>query len=234
VQGSAAGTEPRVTVTNADGSQRFSVLAFAPSFTGGVRTALLDDVNNDGMQDVVAVPADGGAPIVEILSGSDGKMLSSTTVFEDTFRGGLFLDVKGTQVVVGAGNTGGPRVSLLDATTGKVLQNFFAGPEAFRGGVSVALAPLTSQTTQHIVTGLGPGAAPVVSVYNAANAASAGPIGTFFAGPEDDRKGITVAIGNVNPATNVKEIAVTSIGGGTQTFDPSQFMDLNGTGSPIG
>jgi cyclophilin family peptidyl-prolyl cis-trans isomerase len=231
VQGSPAGSEPRVTVTNSDGSQRFSVLAFAPTFTGGVRTALLPDVNSDGVQDVVAVPADGGAPIVEVISGKDGTVMSTTTVFENTFRGGLFLDVQGTKVVVGAGNTGGPRVTLLDATSGAVLQNFFAGPDSFRGGVSVALGSLvTGQTTEHIVTGLGPGAAPVVSVYDASKAESAGPIGTFFAGPQDDRTGITVKIGDVNPADNVKQIVVTPIGStSTQTFDPEQFMNLTGT-----
>src|SRR5581483_8896515 len=231
VQGSPAGSEPRVTVTNADGSQRFSVLAFDPSFTGGVRTAMAD-VNGDGVTDVIAVPGDGGAPVVEVLNGTDGSVLSATTVFEDTFRGGLFLDVQGTQLVVGAGNTGGPRVTLMDLTTGRVLQNFFAGPEAFRGGVSVALGSLvTGRTTQHIVTGLGPGAGPVVSVFDSSAAASAGPIGSFFAGPEDDRTGITVKIGDVNTATNVKQVVVTSIGSGTtQTFDPSVFMDLTGTG----
>jgi cyclophilin family peptidyl-prolyl cis-trans isomerase len=235
VQGSPAGGEPRVTVNNADGSVRFSVLAFAPSFTGGVRTALAD-VNNDGVQDVVAVPADGGAPIVETLNGNDGTMISSTTVFENSFRGGLFLDVQGTQALVGAGNTGGPRVTLMDLTTGKVIQNFFAGDPAFRGGVSVALGSLVSgKTTQQIVTGLGPGGGPLVSVFDASTASSAGPIGSFFAGPQDDRKGITVKVGDLNPTDNVKLIAVTSIGSGsTQTFDPEQFFDLKGIGTGSG
>jgi cyclophilin family peptidyl-prolyl cis-trans isomerase len=234
-EGSPAGSEPRVTVTNPDGSQRFSVVAFAPSFTGGVRTAVLGDVNGDGMPDVVAVPADGGAPVVEILSGNDGTVLSMQTVFEDTFRGGLFVEVNGNQVVVGAGDTGGPRVTVLDATTGAVVQNFFAGPEEFRGGVSVALAPLVSgSSTVNIVTGLGPGAGPVVSVFDVSNAALGGPIGSFFAGPEDDRRGITVGVGDVSPTSNVSQIIVTPIGTlSSQPFDPSQFIALPGaTGTP--
>lgn len=227
VQGAPAGSEPRVTVTNSDGSMRFSVLAFESSFTGGVRTALAD-VDSDGQQDVIAVPADGGAPVVKILRGTDGTELSATTVFEDTFRGGLFLDVQGTRAVVGAGNTGGPRVTVLDLTTGLVVQNFFAGDAAFRGGVSVALAPLvTGETTQHVVTALGPGAAPVVSVFDSATAATAGPLGTFFAGPEDDRRGLTVDIGDADPSSNVRQVVVTPIGSAeTQTFDPSDFIDL--------
>jgi hypothetical protein len=190
-------------------------------------------VNGDGALDVIAVPADGGAPVVEILDGNTGAVISSTTVFEDTFRGGLFLDVQGTRAVVGAGNTGGPRVTVMDLTTGVVVQNFFAGDPSFRGGVSVALGSLVSgQTTQHIVTGLGPGAGPVVSVFDAANAAGAGPIGSFFAGQPDDRGGIAVKIGDVNAANNVRQIVVTSLGSGsTQTFDPAGFIDLTGTGT---
>ena len=236
VQGSSAGTEPRVTVNNADGSQRFSVLAFGASFTGGVRTAVLGDVTGDGMPDVVAVPADGGAPIVKILNGNDGTVISTNTVFEDTFRGGLFVDVEGNRVVVGAGNTGGPRVTVLDATTGQVVQNFFAGPDSFRGGVSVALAPLVSgNATQEIITGLGPGAGPVVSVYNVSNAATAGPIGSFFGAPQDSRAGVVVTVGTANATTNVLQIVVMAIGStSSQTFDPSRFMTLPGASSTPG
>src|SRR5262249_45557110 len=123
--GSGAGSDPRVTVTNADGSVRFSVLVFESGFTGGVRIAR-GDVNGDGKEDIVAVPGVGGAPIFKVLDSTTGDVIFSRMVFEDTFRGGLFVsvsDVQGlgyAQVLVGAGNGGGPRVTLYDVKQDKV------------------------------------------------------------------------------------------------------------------
>ena len=110
--GSEPGSPPRVRVTDDTGAERFNFLAFEESFTGGVRVATAD-VTGDGQDDMVAVPGFGGAPLIRVFDGNTGTLAGEVMVFEDTFRGGLYLDVgdaftRGySQILVGAGFTGG-------------------------------------------------------------------------------------------------------------------------------
>lgn len=170
--GAAAGEAPRVVVRDQSGTERFNFLAFDEAFTGGVRVAVAD-VTGDGQDDIVVVPGFGGAPIIQIYSGANGALVQQQMIFEDTFRGGLFLDVgdvygKGySQIAVGAGFTGGPRVSLFDAVQNKVLLNYFAYDSTQRSGVAVDLADLEGGGKLYIITGPGKGAPPIVNVYAA-------------------------------------------------------------------
>jgi cyclophilin family peptidyl-prolyl cis-trans isomerase len=231
--GSPAGAEARVTVRNADGSERFSVAPFAPGFTGGVRTAVAD-VTGDGKLDVIAVPGDGGAPIILVLDSTTGAVLATHMVFEDTFRGGLFLDTEDVggrgyaQVVVGAGNTGGPRVTVLDVSTGQVLLNFFAGDEAFRGGVTADVGRLVPNRGLFLVTGLGPGATPVVTIWDARTGER---VGSFEAGFSNNLNGIRVRIGEPDIISGVRNILVAPFNSagteGEESFNPTDHIDFS-------
>ena len=228
--GSAEGTPGTVTVRNADGSVRYSVPVFS-GFTGGVRVAV-GDVNDDGAQDVVAVPGVGGASVIVVLNGQTGALIRTASVFEDTFRGGLYVQTGDAQnlgydqVLVGAGFTGGPRVTLLDFKRGTELLNFFAGDDTLRGGVDVDLGDVFAGRGQMIVTGMGPGAGPQVSLFIAA---TAGLVGRFLAGDAADRTGIEVEIGERPTATAARPIIVTPFGAPDgvegQSYDPSEFID---------
>lgn len=227
-EGSAAGSEPRVTVKNADGSTRYSVLAFENGFTGGVQVSVAD-VTGDGKLDVIAVPGFGGAPLIRVLDGTTGSVLSSKMVFEDTFRGGLSLEVGDTrslgysQILVGAGNTGGPRVTLFDAKQNTTLLNYFAGDSSTRGGVSVDMGTVDATHGTVIVTGGGPGSGPVVNVYRAQTGALAG---TFLAGEASDRGGVRVRIGDsIDTAYNAKPVFVAPLQS-SGTADEDKFNIL--------
>jgi hypothetical protein len=203
--GAEPGGPPRVRVTNADGSERFNFLAFEESFTGGVRVATAD-LTGDGQDDVVAVPRFGGAPLIRVFDGVDGELAHEIMVFEDTFRGGLYLDTGDAfgrgydQVLVGAGFLGGPRVTLYDAVEGKVLLNYFADDPAFRGGITVSMSDLAANGRQQIITGVGKGGGPIVSVFDALRT-DGFPVpdkdGSFLAGDANDRAGIRVGAGGV-------------------------------------
>ncbi len=228
--GSATDTPGTVTVRNADGSVRFSTTVF-DGFTGGVRVAT-GDVNDDGVADVVAVPGFGGASMIVVLNSQTGALIRTATVFENTFRGGLYVQVGDAQnlgydqVLVGAGDSGGPRVTLLDFKRGVELLNFFAGNDALRGGVDVDLGDVFAGRGQMIVAAMGPGAGPEVSLYNATNATF---VGKFLAGDAADRRGIEVTLGDRPTPTAARSIFVTPSGSpeGTQgtEYDPSKFID---------
>jgi hypothetical protein len=230
VTGSAEGTPGTVTVRNADGSVRFSTEVFG-GFTGGVRVAT-GDVNDDGVEDVVAVPGFGGASVIVVLNSQTGAVIRTASVFENTFRGGLYVQVGDAQnlgydqVLVGAGNSGGPRVTLLDFKRGTELLNFFAGDDTLRGGVDVDLGDVFAGRGQMIVTAMGPGAGPQVALFNATNATL---VGSFLAGDTTSRTGIEVEVGERASATAARTIFVTPFGSpdGTtgQPFDPAQFID---------
>ena len=198
--GSAFGAPALVTIKNAvTGATLFTVDPF-PGFTGGVFVKVAD-VNDDGQPDVVAVPGFGGGPIIAIIDGATGKVISQQMILESTFRGGLSLDVGDamglgySQILVGAGIGGAPRVILYDAVQKKDILNYFAYSSSNRGGVSVSISDLRGGNVQDIITGAGKGLAPNVNVYNPASTSTAGTpalFGTFLAGTSTDTTGILV------------------------------------------
>lgn len=231
-QGSAAGSAARVTILNSDGSVRFSIPVFDPSFTGGVQVEV-GDVTGDGTNDVVAVPELGGGPIILVIDATTGSIVRTVTVFDPTFRGGLHLklgDASGRgydQVLVAAGETGGPRVTLLDLVHNQQLLNFFIGDPNARGGVSVDLATVFSNQGMMIVGGTGPGSSPTVYVYNASTGAV---VGNFAAGSPSDTGGIRVRVGTMNTSTGAAPIFAAPLyappGTSETSYDPAQLIKL--------
>ncbi|MBL8864074.1 MAG: peptidylprolyl isomerase [Planctomycetia bacterium] len=228
-----AGNLPVVIAKNADGSQRFTAQPFEVSFTGGVRVAVAD-VTGDGQRDVIAVPGFGGGPFIKIYDGVDGALLRTVPIFEETFRGGLYVDVKdalGTgyaQILVGAGFTGGPRVSLYDFVQNKVVLNYFAYDSSLRSGVVVSLADLRGGEQFQILTTPGTNGGPVVSVFNPRRTDGfpiPNTIGSFFAGPETDRAGRRIGAGDIGTDGN-RKIQVFAFADSSTTalaeFDPIQ------------
>ena len=197
------GQSPTVAVTNADGSARFTLNPFEATFTGGVRVAVAD-VNGDGQDDVIAVPGFGGAPIIKIFDGIDGTLISQKMIFEDTFRGGLYVDAGDSaqlgyaQILIGAGFNGGPRVNLYDAVRDVSLLNYFAYDPNFRGGVAVDMSDLRGGLQQNIVTSPGKGGGPQVNVYDGLPlSTSVVPTirGSFTAGADTSTDGLRVGAG---------------------------------------
>ncbi len=204
------GNIPVVIAKNADGSQRFSAQPFEVTFTGGVRVAVAD-VTGDGQRDVVSVPGFGGGPFIKIYDGVDGSLLRTVQIFEESFRGGLYIDVKDAinagyaQILVGAGFTGGPRVSLYDFVQDKVILNYFAYDSELRSGVAVFLADLRGGEQFQILTTPGTNGSPAVKVFNprrSDNFPVPDTLGAFFAGSEDDRSGRRVGASEIGSDGN--------------------------------
>src|SRR5262245_59128696 len=85
--GTDTGGESHVNVFNADGSLRFSFVAF-PGYNGGVRVAT-GDVNGDGTEDIVVGAGPGATGgHVKVFDGESGNLISSFFAF-DGFAGGV-------------------------------------------------------------------------------------------------------------------------------------------------
>ena len=227
--GSGPGAAPLVTVLNEDGTTRFEITPFEDTFTGGVRVAVAD-VTGDGQDDVIVVTGSGGAPVLKVYDGATGDELLSEMIFEESFRGGLNVQVADifglgySQIIIGAGNTGGPRVTVFDAVEGTVLLNFFAHDETLRGGVDIEVGDLIGTGTIYIVTGQGPSGPPEVAGFDGT---TGNEVGRFLAGDAADVRGVDVRLGDPDPETSQRQIFVAPAdgSGSEQAFNPLEVFD---------
>lgn len=195
---------------SASGLQKFNLNPYG-GFTGGVRVAT-GDINQDGVDDVVTAPGEGGSALVRVFDGKTGAELGSFFAFEPSFRGGAYVtvgDVDGDlvkDITVGAGLTGGPRVQVFSLNGGGTITfglppiaDFFAYEPTFRNGVRVASGDLDGDEIDEIVTGAGPGGGPAIKIYGAAELfsgfANIPAQKAFFAFDSNNRGGVNVAVG---------------------------------------
>jgi hypothetical protein len=143
IAGPGAGGGPHVEVFNGVNlSLLKSIIAFDPSFTGGVYVAA-GDINADGRADVIVGAGEGGGPHVKVYSGRDDALLKSFFAYDSNFRGGVRVgagDVNGDgkeDIITGAGPKGGPHVKVFDSDNSTEVESFMAFDPTFLGGVFV-------------------------------------------------------------------------------------------------
>lgn len=171
--GAGPGGAPQVNVySSLDNSLITSLLAFEPSFSGEVSTAVAD-VNYDGISDLIAGAGPGGGPRVIVFNGATNftTVLQDFFAFDQSFKGGV--DVAGADfnvdgfadIVASAGPGGGPEVRVFDAKTLNVLTQFYAYGTSFSGGVTVATGETDGSGLTSLITGAGPGGGSHVKIW---------------------------------------------------------------------
>jgi len=164
--GADAGGAPQVTITFQNGTY-VSFLAYASTFTGGVRVAL-GDVDGNGSTDLITGAGPGGGPQVNVynVNNATGAVSLQKSLFAfsaPSFTGGVYVAAGDTNadgfddVIIGAGKTGGSRVqvyagSATGLVTTSTLNDFFSYSPAFTGGVVVAAGDRNADGDDEIIT----------------------------------------------------------------------------------
>jgi hypothetical protein len=213
--------------------QAFPAFPGGELFTGGMYVST-GDFDNDGFDDYVLSPDQGGGPRVRIVSGKDPRVtLADFFGIEDVeFRGGARTavgDINGDGVLdlaVAAGFSGGPRIALFDGrgivgnpAPPKLVADFFVFEQTLRNGVYVALGDLNGDKMAEIIAGGGPGGGPRVFVLDGAGVLAGNtvaPIANFFAGNTDNRGGIRVSVANMDDDNKADLIVGAGTGGGSR------------------
>lgn len=149
IVGPGNGLVPEIRVYRSTGQLLNQIMAYAPTFRGGVRVAAAD-LDGDGVDEIVTGAGNGGGPHVRIMNGQ-GVLISQFFAYAETFRGGIDVaaysatDESPAVIVTGAGNGGGPHVRVWNRY-GDRLAQFFAYDEQFRGGVHVDVGNVLDDT----------------------------------------------------------------------------------------
>ncbi|MBI4090635.1 MAG: S8 family serine peptidase [Candidatus Komeilibacteria bacterium] len=218
------GFEPFVVVKDKAGVTISQFLAYAPSFRGGVQTAV-GDIDGDDENEIVTAPLSGGGPHVRIFD-LQGRLKGQFMAYAPGFVGGLSLtvaDLNGdgvSEIIVVPLVGGGPQVNIFNAR-GDLLGQFMAYASSFRGGVRLTSADLDADRKAEILTAPASRGGPHIRIFNAAGTV----LGQFMAFDTTMRAGYALGVGDLDGVIGSEIIVVPEVDTGVQ----ARIFDAHGT-----
>jgi hypothetical protein len=183
-----------------------------PDFRGGVNVAL-GDINADGFVDIIVGAGVGGGPRVQVYSGKDGTLLRNFFAYDESFRGGVYVDAgfydsdAFVDIVTAPGPGGGPHIRVFRGYDHTILT-----PEQFADFFDVVQGPTVPVT-------------PTTPLFNFF---AFEPIETLVSGERQNRGGVSgVAFGSTSGGSGRNQSILVSTPRGREVqilrFDPIQF-----------
>ena len=163
------GSPPEIKIFDYQGNLLNAILAYHPSFTGGVKVAAAD-FNHDGKADIVSGAGAGGGPHVRVFK-ENGELISQFFAFNKNFRGGINLaagDIHGDgqpEILVAVEKNSTPQVSAF-TYLGTPLESFLSYEPNNLFGVNLAAGDINNDGISEIITGPGVGGPPQIRVFN--------------------------------------------------------------------
>ncbi|HRF28110.1 MAG TPA: M23 family metallopeptidase [Candidatus Saccharibacteria bacterium] len=127
------------------------------------------------------------------LPGEVLPIRSDTKIYVNLDAGDLDSNAADTEFAIGAGQGGGPKLKTFKQDGTKLL-DFSAYDDGFRGGVNVAVGDVDGDGADDILTAAGVGGGPHVKVF----AKDGTLLQQFFAYQASMKKGVNIAVGNVD------------------------------------
>jgi hypothetical protein len=196
--------------------------AYDLGYTGGLFIAA-GDLDGDGKAEIVTGVGPGGGPHVRAFTRDPGGAfveVRSFFAYAPEFSGGISVaacDVNGdgrADIVTGAGPGGGPHVQVFSGATGASIASFFPYDTGLTAGIFVACGDVDGDGGADIVTGVGAGGGPHVTVTRVNGDGTLTTLASFFAYDPGARVGMRVATADLDGDGRAEILTAPGTGGG--------------------
>lgn len=201
IAGAGVGGGPHIRVFDKDGNPKLTAgfFAFSPFFRGGV-TVAAGDIDNDGVDEIIAGAGTGGGPHIRMFEGDGRLMPNSFFAFHPDSRTGVDVaagdfDSDGQDEVVASQLANGEAwIKVYQYNDEKtILGEFRAYGEGVETGANITAADVDGDGRAEIITGPGYGGGPQVRIFEVNGAPI---LNSFFTYADTFRGGTYVAVGN--------------------------------------
>ncbi|MFA6391718.1 MAG: fibronectin type III domain-containing protein [Patescibacteria group bacterium] len=199
------GGGPQVRIFSKTGKLLSQFYAYSTSFRGGVNVAV-DDLDNDGIDEIVVGPGPGYEPKVRVFTWK-GRLLYEFTAYQAGYRNGVKVaigdvdDKGGKEIIVSPASGGGPNIRIFgkrNGTYSPTIENFFAYNQWLRGSWNVASGDLDRDGHSDIITAPGKlTGGPHVRIFHYEGNKIWPHILGFMAYPTNFRGGVNIAAGDL-------------------------------------
>ncbi len=200
-------SEPLVTISDSKGFVEKTFLAYPVEFNGGVNLTRAD-VNGDGTEEIITVPASGREADVRIFN-DKGTMLGHFLALPANFRRGAMvagadIDGDGKDEIIVTPASGMESIIKIYKGNGVLVRSFTAFPKNFQSGVQIAVADIVEGGDQEIIVTPSKDFSPQVKVFSNSGKL----LSSFIAGPKTYFGGLNLASADVdaNPRQRAAEI----------------------------
>ncbi len=227
--GAPKGEKPEIRIYREDGSAVNSFLAYDDKFLGGVKVGA-GDLDGDGKDEIITVPASGAAAELKIFDGyGKAKVSSGFFAFDQNLKNGANLAVADVnndgrgEIIIGGGSGQEAEIKIFKGT-GEMISDFKIDGISKWSGVRVASGEINGDGDTEIVAAPGWGSSPEVRVFSTDGKL----LNKFLVYEKGFQGGVNLAVGDTDNDGREEIVAGAGFTGGphVRIFDGSgNFKD---------